>query len=112
MNIRVLLLSAAMSAFASGCYVSARPAAAVEVEYHPVYYDDWVVYYDERGLPYYHVDGRVVFVPSTDIRFHFFVRHYRDHGAGYRRWYRVEGHRRHQGGSVWQHRRPPSKRRP
>jgi len=112
MNIRVLLLSAAMSAFASGCYASARPAAAaIEVEYQPVYFGNWLVYYDAAGLPYYYVDGRVVYVARTDIRFHFFARHYRDHGAAYRRWYRVEGHRRHQGGNVWQHRRPPSKRR-
>lgn len=92
-----LLLVAALGVFASGCTVRGYattpvPAARVEV-YEPMYYDGYVVYYDDYGAPFYYVGDTVTYVPRTNASFNVYVGHYRTHRASYNRWYRVEGPR-------------------
>lgn len=86
---------AAIAVSASGCYGTLRtydtgptPAAgaSIDVDYEPTYYDDYVVYYDDGGVPYYYVNGTVRYVPRSDVRFNVYVDNYRRHGSAYRRW--------------------------
>jgi hypothetical protein len=94
-----LMLVAALGVAASGCTVRGGayattpvPAARVEV-YEPMYYDGYVVYYDDHGAPYYYVGDTVTYVPRTHASFNVYVGHYHKHRASYRHWYRVEGPR-------------------
>lgn len=105
--LHAIVFAVATAALGTGCQVRVverpRPAAAV-VEYEPLYYHDYVVYYDDAGLPYYWLDGRVVHVSSVDPEYGVLVRHYRAHGAAYHRWYRVHGRYHYVKREHWVHR--------
>ena len=93
-TIRSAVLIAVVSATAAlgtGCYVSAHPG--VEYGYEPVYYDDYVVYYDDGGRPYYYSGGRVRYVPRTYANYGRLSNHYVNHRGRYQRWYRGSGYR-------------------
>ncbi len=108
MLLRNLALAGVVALTMSGCYVRARavaPSVRVAVDdYEPVYYDDYVVYYDDGGAPYYYVDGRVVYVSRTHPRYSYYVNHWRSHRDVYVRWHARHRsdriYRRHQ----WRHR--------
>ena len=54
--------------------------------YSPRYFDGYVVYYDDGGLPYYYNAKRRVPIPRTDRRYDGYVSHYRTHRSGYVKW--------------------------
>jgi hypothetical protein len=95
MTIPRLTLVLCLAAACGGCLVAERDPAHVEVEasYEPLYYDGYVVYYDDYGRPFYYVEGRPVLVPSSRAEYRVYVRHYRTHSPAYRSWYRREGYR-------------------
>jgi len=101
----MLAIGVAMSM--SGCYAEAEgtiPPPQYEYGYAPVYYDGYVVYYDEAGRPYYYLNGAVQFVPQTSPLYLGLVAHWNAFGPHYRDWnvhageryrtYRFHGHRR------------------
>ncbi|NUP07881.1 MAG: hypothetical protein HOW73_17685 [Polyangiaceae bacterium] len=95
MKLPILLLGSLMMA-ASGCAVYTRPipaAATVSVDYDPLYYDGYVVYYDTIGRPYYYIDGRTHYVPRTYVGFNAYVNYYHAHRPAYNSWYAREGRR-------------------
>lgn len=63
--------------------------------YNPLYYEGYVVFYDDGGRPYYYRDGRTVFVPTTYRMYNNYVSHWRTHRANYGRWYRERGRHQH-----------------
>jgi len=73
--------------------------------YNPLYYDGYVVFYDDGGRPYYYRDGRTVFVPASYRLYNSYVSHWRAHRANYTRWYRERGRTHHS------YRRPGYRRR-
>jgi hypothetical protein len=99
-NIRSILLAAAVAAFApivAGCYAEVEPEAVyAEGEgYRPMYYDGYVVYFDEGGRPYYYVNGGVYWVPRYSPYYGAYVAHYNTYGRAYRTWYSRGGYRYH-----------------
>jgi hypothetical protein len=91
----------------SGCYAEAEgtiPPPQYEYGYAPVYYDGYVVYYDDAGRPYYYVNGGVRYVAETSPLYLGLVAHWRAFGPRYHDWhvhageryrgYRFHGHRR------------------
>ncbi len=106
-SLRVAVLALAMPALGAGCEVRLaerpRPAAG-PVIYEPLYYHDYVVYFDDAGLPYYWLDGRVVHVSSAEPEYAPLVRHYRAHGDAYRMWNRAHGRHRYVKRDDWQRR--------
>jgi hypothetical protein len=80
-----------------GCAVGVHPVPSyVSVEgdaYWPMYYDGYVVYYDDDGRPIYYVDGQAHYVPSTYVYYGALVAHYQRYRPYYRRWYRTRGYR-------------------
>ncbi len=109
--LRTLTIALVLSLTASGCYVRARGrvvAPSVRVaevdDYEPEYYDDYIVYYDDRGEPYYYDGGRIIYVERTHPRYRYYVNHWRAHRDVYLRWHaRYRGDRYHRRGQ-W-HRR-------
>ncbi|MFO0553613.1 MAG: hypothetical protein U0271_34845 [Polyangiaceae bacterium] len=94
-RLRTLLIALGLgaAAFAStGCYRhvvvvdEGEEDVVVEDDYEPVYYDDYVVYYDSNEQPYYYVNGSVVYVTRDNPRYHVYVDHYARHRVAYRRW--------------------------
>jgi hypothetical protein len=96
-TIRSLALASVMVGFAatsSACYVEEEAPPPVYVEgYEPMYYDGYVVYYDDVGRPFYYVNGVVYWVPPTSPVYVGLVRHWRTYGPGYRHWYGNYGYR-------------------
>jgi hypothetical protein len=93
-----LTLVLCLAAASGGCLVydetpRARVAVTASTGYTPMYYDGYVVYYDDFGRPFYYVEGRPHFVPRTRAEYRVYRRHYHDHGTRYREWYRREGYR-------------------
>ncbi len=101
------VLAATACSFGTGCYVEDEsPPPAYVAEYEPMYYDGYVVYYDDVGRPYYYVDGAVVWVPPTSPLYIGLVHHWRVYGPAYHRWYAHYGYRYHgYRGSYHYHRR-------
>ena len=90
-----LLLSVplAMTLACAGCYV--RPygyyhaglyveAPPTEFGYEPLLYDGYVVYYTDASLPFYWVNGVVVYVPVGYQEV--YVEHYNHHRAAFAEW--------------------------
>lgn len=115
---RVLTLAGAaiISAGLTACVVSAEPAGttqpapAVTVAtdyYTPMYHDGYVVYYSEAGLPFYYLNGGVVWIPSTHPFYGRYVGYYGRHRTHYWRWNRARGQRyrsyRRRGSSTRRH---------
>jgi len=83
-----------------GCAAYLPPGAGVYggvgVNYYsPLYYNGFVVYYDNLGSPYYYLDGRINYVPRSYPYYGNLVIHYRRYRPEYHRWYRNTGHRYH-----------------
>lgn len=72
-----------------------EPAAAVVVDYSPLYYQGNVVLYDEGARPYYVVSGRPYYVPRTYANYNVLVRHYHRSPAAYHRWHSHHPQYRH-----------------
>lgn len=85
-------LVAGCAPLAAGCYVTAEPAG-VEYGYEPVYYDNYVVYYDDGGRPYYYDGGRVRYVSYNHPHYSRLSNHYTVHRDRYHRWYSKTGYR-------------------
>lgn len=111
--VKISLVAAGMAILGTGCAIRATPAAYVsadaDVDYEPAYYDDYVVYYDDGGLPYYYSSGRVVYVPQTDVRFRVLTGHYHSHRAQYRSWYSVHGRAHYESRAQWRKAHPSRK---
>lgn len=88
-------LAATILVGATGCQVSVPPPvpASTDVDYTPLYYDDYVVYYDDDGRPIYYVDGVVFVIPPVYRDYPRYVEHYHRYGPSYRRWHSAHGHR-------------------
>ena len=110
-SVRSLALSAVMVGLVplgSACYVDEDlPPPEYAEGYQPQFYDGYVIYYDEVGRPYYHVNGAVVWVPQTSPLYFGYVNHWHTYGPAYRRWYGHYGYRYHtyHGGGGGYHRR-------
>jgi hypothetical protein len=85
------------------CYAEATgtiPPPDYAYGYAPVYYDGYVVDYDDGGRPFYYVNGAVVWVPPTAPLFAGLFAHGRAFGPAYRNWHanvgsRYQGYRFH-----------------
>ena len=100
------LLTAASGALSTGCVVEDEVPPPAYVEgYEPMYYDGYVVYYDDVGRPYYYLNGGVAWVPSTSPLYIGFVNHWRLYGPAYHRWYAHYGYRYHGYNHYYHHRR-------
>lgn len=90
----MMALVGAAGMFSSGCFVSASPAEpAVATNYYtPLYYNGYVVYYDEVGRPVYYVGGARYYIPPTYVGYNRYISHYRVHRTHYHRWYGHRGH--------------------
>jgi hypothetical protein len=100
LTLRGVLLTAivtASAALGTACYDEPEgpPPAYADAEdtYEPQYYDGYVVYYDDGGRPYYHVNGGVFWVPVESPHYVILVNHWRLHGPAYHRWYVRHGYR-------------------
>lgn len=82
---------------------ASAPTVVATANYNPMYYDGYVVYYDDGGRPLYYVNGSPVYVPPTYRGYHSLVNHYHHHRVPYRRWYANHGVR-------YRHYRHPSRR--
>lgn len=91
----LMALVGATSMLGTGCYVSAAPAEPVVATsyYTPLYYNGYVVYYDDVGRPVYYVGGARYYIPATYVGYHRYTDHYRVHRVHYARWYGARGHR-------------------
>lgn len=63
--------------------------------YNPIYYLDFIVYFDEAGSPYYYDNDTIYFVPTTYVNYSIFVEHYHKYKHNYKRWYDNFGKRYH-----------------
>lgn len=110
---KISLIAVGIAIVGTGCTVQATPAAYVsmeaDAEYEPSYYDDYIVYYDDGGLPYYYASGRIVYVPRTDVRYRVLTGHYRSHRNEYRSWYRVYGRAHYERRDHWRKAHPQRK---
>jgi hypothetical protein len=124
-NIKHLVFAGAVIAMAlgtSGCVIRARaPAVTVSAGttavatpyYTPMYYNGYVVYYDNGGLPIYYVNGAAYYVPRAYPHYGRLVGHYRTYRPHYQRWYSSHGVRYrayrnpHYRGPVYRPARPP-----
>jgi hypothetical protein len=89
----LVALLAGLVPLASGCYVEADGPPEYAEGYQPQFYDGYVVYYDDGGRPFYHVNGGVVWVPPSSPLYVGYVNHWRTYGGAYRGWYGRHGYR-------------------
>ena len=90
-----LLMALALCTTLGGCIVAADPLPPARVAvaaYSPLYYDGYVVYYDDWGYPFYYVGGGVRYVPRSYAHYDLLVRHYHEHPEAYRRVYGRSGY--------------------
>lgn len=98
-QLRLRLLGLAFAALAGfglgGCTVgvSAGPVPVATSYYSPMYYNGYVVYYDQLGQPIYYANGARYLVPRTYAHYGRLRLHYRRHRRVYHRWYRARGRR-------------------
>lgn len=81
-------------ALAGSSSAQANPVVTVVVvtEFEPLFYDGYVVFYDELGRPFiYLADGSVFFIPATCTFYNAYTSHFRTHRAHYLRWVRSHG---------------------
>ncbi|MFH2008456.1 MAG: hypothetical protein ABI333_17855 [bacterium] len=91
-----LALVSAVGAVSAGCYVAVDDPATPAVHtnyYQPQYYNGYVVYYTDAGLPYYYYNGAVIYVPRTYAGYNGYYSHWYSNRVHYRRWYNHRGHR-------------------
>jgi hypothetical protein len=72
-----------------------EPVFQAGVTFAPLYFNGYVVYYDEWGAPYYVDRGHRHYVPRGHAHYDTYVRHYHRQPQAYRRWERryYPGHR-------------------
>jgi hypothetical protein len=73
----------------TGCYyepAEGGPTVVADYGYEPMYYDGYLVYYDNVGRPFYWMNGVQVWVPPTSPYYAGYVTHWRTYGPAYRRW--------------------------
>lgn len=94
----VAFLIAATTSF--GCYVGVGAEVPAEVPppayadgYGPMYYDAYVVYYDDVGRPFYYANGTVVWIAPAVAVYPTLVTHWHHYGPAYHRWYVDYGYR-------------------
>ena len=92
-NFILMMLIGGSGGVASACYVEPLPPPAYADGYQPQFYDGYVVYYDDVGRPFYHVDGVAVWVPATSPLYIGLVNHWRAYRPAYGRWYANHGYR-------------------
>ena len=88
-KVRWVVLTALVGAcapFASGCYASVQEEPVVVEGYRPMYYNGYVVYYDQVGAPYYYYNGGVAYIPRTYGGYGVYVNHYNTYRGAYYRW--------------------------
>ena len=91
-----LALVGAVGVVSAGCFVPADGYSGPMVRtnyYQPMYYNGYLVYYSDAGVPYYYYNGAVVYVPRTYVGYNRYYSHWRGNRVHYRRWYRHRGHR-------------------
>ncbi len=59
--------------------------------YNPMYYEGYVIYYDDIGRPMYYANGAPYYVPATYPRYQSYVQHYHTYRVPYQRWYGTHG---------------------
>lgn len=99
-----------------GCYADAEaepvgpPVVATDVEeyqgYRPMYYNGYVVYYDNYARPYYYYGGRVAYIPRGYVGYGALVGHYYAYRPYYAGWYgrygvRYRSYRYYNGRRRW-----------
>jgi hypothetical protein len=92
----MLMLVGGMGAVSGSCFVGvSEPAEPVmhTSYYRPLYYQGYPVYYSTVGLPYYYVNGAMVYIPRTYVGYGRYYNHWRVNRIHYRRWYRARGYR-------------------
>lgn len=91
MKIRTFVFAALMAGLvpvASGCYGEEEgPPPEYASGYEPMYYDGYVVYYDDTGRPYYHDNGVAIWIATSSPYYAGYVSHWRTYGPAYGRWY-------------------------
>jgi hypothetical protein len=93
-GIALAALVATSSVLSSGCYAEEEvEPPAYAYGYEPMYYDGYVVYYDDVGRPYYYAGGAVVWIPPTAPIYVSLVNHWHAYGPAYRAWYAHHGYR-------------------
>ncbi len=98
LTLRSLVLAALVGisgAFCSGCVVAEVPPPVYADGYEPVFYEGYVVYYDDFGRPYYYRDGIVFWVPAGSPAYGRLVAHWRLYRPWYHTWYAHHGYRYH-----------------
>jgi hypothetical protein len=79
-----------------------------EFGWDPIYYDGYVIYYSDEGLPFYYVDGVQVWIPAHER--YYYVDYYHQHRDAYQTWYRQRGHQyqgyRHRDRPFFHHGKP------
>lgn len=88
-----LALFAAGALVLGGCRVTLGPGHVATSYYTPLYYQGYVVYYDEVGRPVYYANGARYYIPAGYVDYGRYAAHYRTHRVHYNRWYRSRGHR-------------------
>ena len=93
-----IAMAAVMTFGLASCVVSAEPApvaasSSTADEYSPLYHDGYVVYFSNAGLPYYYLNGAMVWIPSTHPFYGRYVGYYGRHRHHYWRWNRTHGRR-------------------
>ena len=78
---------AACAPLASGCYADVEAEPAMVDGYRPLYYDGYVVYYDDYGRPYYYNNGAVYWIPANHPMYGMYYNHWNTYRVGYRGWY-------------------------
>ena len=88
-KVRWVVLAALVGAcapFASGCYAEVQEEPVAVEGYRPLYYNGYVVYYDQVGAPYYYNNGGVAYIPRTYGSYGMYVNHYNTYRGSYYRW--------------------------
>ena len=97
----LLATAAIVSMGVVSCVVTAEPAPAATTPavtvgtdyYTPLYHDGYVVFFDARGLPYYYLDGSMIWIPASHAFYGRYVGYYARHRSHYWRWHRARGSR-------------------
>jgi hypothetical protein len=94
-NRKALFLVAGLAILTAGITLPSTAKAQTIVvssaNYQPMFYNGYLVFFDDWGRPFINVDGEVVFIPTTYVYYTTFVRHFRIHRARYHAWYRTHG---------------------
>ena len=91
--LRLAALVACIGGATSACYVEAGTSPVYVDGYEPLYYNGYIVYYDDLGRPFYYVNGASVWIGPDYPGYGLYVHHWHVYGPAYRRWYTHYGYR-------------------